>query len=132
MNPPPAPAISARSESIQRVRMQAQGATAAQADELRRCAIDDKFAQEAAFQVLHRTLLARCAYSYVRELRPAAWREFVSTVAAARSPGVLPWGAERAVIFAAAAILFREEAQIAGERVVATLSAPMRTVFADD
>ncbi|WP_280763153.1 hypothetical protein [Prescottella agglutinans] len=86
-------------------------------------------AQAVAVESLAHAIESRGSLGYFRESRPQAFAAHKAVQRDTRIAGVFPYGAGRAVLNAASAILFENEALEAGQRVRETLIGPMVDMF---
>ena len=86
--------------------------------------------QSNALDELTKAIESRCiAIGFYRESRPRAFLAHEAVCRDARLPGVFPYGAEVAAVSASAAILYENEALVAGEAVRSALLAPVVAVL---
>lgn len=88
--------------------------------------------QAAAYDVVMQTLMRQGGIGYVRETRPRAFEQHERIVRDSRIIGAFPWGAERSVIYASAAVLFEDEIVKVGDRIRPTLLGPIVQTFGPD
>ncbi|MFI9507176.1 hypothetical protein [Nocardia sp. NPDC052566] len=104
-------------------------ATPTQARQLLCAAKEYASHQQIAFSALEQTLTDAYRVGYARETRPRAFSEHDRTVRAAQIAGRFPWGAERAVVYASAAVLFEAEANRIGSQIRPTLLRPVLMIL---
>lgn len=129
---PVSPVLGTKAERIAALRELARGADTDEAWTLRSEAARVQLDQAAAYDVVMQTLMRQSGIGYVRETRPRAFEQHERIIRDSRIIGAFPWGAERSVIYASAAVLFEDEIVTVGDRIRPTLLGPIVETFGPD
>lgn len=121
--------VNFRADRIAALRHLARAAGAAESRQLRLEAERAQRNQVAAFGALMQVLIRDGVIGFARETRPRAFEQHEQILRDAQIVGAFPWGAERSVIYASAAILFEDEARVIGDRLTTTLLGPVEATF---
>lgn len=114
-----------KAERIWDLRSRMRSLSSAGAARLRQLSDADAGARNVAREVLVREVERHGGLEFFRESRPRAFAAHRRVQCDAGEVAIYPWGTEQAILDAATAILYEDEAESVGDRIRATLTHPV-------